>query len=306
MRKLIVILVCICSFNDPVYAASVNVVTTLSTFADLVSEIGGDHVEVANVAFPKFNPHFIQPRPSHVLKVKRADLFVHAGLDLELWRGPLLDAAGNRDVRPGNRGDLDLSLGVALLEVPDRKQSRAEGDIHLFGNPHYWLDPANAKIMAANIANKLSEIDPAHADDYNNRLSLFHERIDRKMAEWLTRMEPYKGYELLGYHNQWPYVVKFLGLRMEHFLEPKPGVPPGPRQLEFLTEHAKTSNVYGIVQAVYFPDRAVKTLSKRTGLAVVKLSQNVGDTPQVQDYISILEYDVSQLVTLFEGLAAHD
>ena len=306
MRKLLAILVCICSFNDAVYAASITVVTTLSTFADLVEEIGGDHVKVAHIAFPKFNPHFIQPRPSDVLKVKRADLFVHAGLDLELWRAPLLDAAGNRDVRPGNRGDLDLSRGVALLEVPDRKQSRAEGDIHLFGNPHYWLDPSNAKIMAANIAEKLSEMDPAHADDYNNRLSLFHERIDRKTAEWLTRMEPYKGYELLGYHNQWPYLTHFLGLTMDRFFEPKPGVPPGPRQLNLLTEHAKTSKVYGIVQAVYFPDRAVKTLSKRTGLAVVKLSQNVGDTPKVQDYISMLEYNVSQLVSLFESQSAHD
>ena len=306
VRKSFTILFCLCLCSGPVFAASIKAVATLSTFADLVKEIGGDHVEVAHIAFPKFNPHFIQPRPSDVLKVKRADLFVHAGLDLELWRDPLLVAAGNRYVRPGSRGDLDLSRGVALLEVPDRKQSRAEGDIHLFGNPHYWLDPANAKIMAANIADKLSEIDPANADDYYARLSLFHARIDRKTAEWLSRVEPYKGYELLGYHNQWPYLMHFLGLKMEYFLEPKPGVPPGPKHLEFLTEYAKSLKVYGLAQAVYFPDRAAKALSKRTGVAVVKLSQNVGDTPKVQDYISMLEYNVSQLVGLFESQSAHD
>lgn len=306
MRKSFAILFCLFLCGGPVFAAPIKVVATLSTFANLVEEIGGDHVKVDHIAFPKFNPHFIQPRPSDVLKIKRADLFVHAGLDLELWRDPLLIAAGNRDVRPGSRGDLDLSRGVALLEVPDRKLSRAEGDIHLFGNPHYWLDPANAKIMAANIAEKLSEIDPANADDYRRRLLLFHGRIDRKTAEWLSRMAPYQGHELLGYHKQWPYLMHFLGLRMDYFLEPKPGIPPGPKHLEFLIDYAKTSKVRGIVQAVYFPDRAAKTLSKRTGLAVVKLSQNVGDTPKVGDYISMIEYDLSQLVTLFERLSNHD
>lgn len=299
MRNLFAVLFCLCLCGGPVFAAPLKVVTTLSTFANLVEEIGGDHVQVVHIAFPKFNPHFIQPRPSDILKVKRADIFVHAGLDLELWRGPLLDAAGNRGVRPGSPGDLDLSRGVALLEVPDRKLSRAEGDIHLFGNPHYWLSPANVKIMTANIADKLSELDPANAGDYREKASLFQARIDEKTKEWLSRIEPYKGYEVLGYHKQWPYLMRFLGLTMEQYLEPKPGVPPGPKHLEFLTDYAKSAKAHCIVQAVYFPDRASKTLSKRTGLAVVKLSQNVNDTPKVKDYIAILDYNVDQFVTLF-------
>lgn len=306
MFKSYTFLFCLILSSASVFAAPLKVVTTLSTFANLVEEIGGEHVDVVNIAYPKFNPHFVQPRPSDVLKVKKAALFVHAGLDLELWRGPLLNAAGNRNIRPGTRGDLDLSRGVVLLEVPDRKQSRAEGDIHLYGNPHYWLDPANGKIMAWSIGEKLSELDPANADMYRAKVAAFHTRIDEKVEEWLARMAPYKGYEVLGYHKQWPYVVNFLGLKMENYLEPKPGVPPGPKHLDFLTSYAESESVYGIVQAVYFPDRASKTLSKRTGLAVVKLSQNVGDTSKVQSYVAMMEFNVGQFVALFESVASDD
>ena len=144
-------------------------------------------------------------------------------------------------------------------------------------------------------------MDPANAGDYRENASRLQARIDEKTKDWLLRIEPYKGHEVLGYHKQWPYLMDFLGLTMEQYLEPKPGVPPGPKHLEFLTGYAKSSEAHCIVQAVYFPDRASKTLSKRTGLPVVKLSQNVGDTPAVKDYIAILEYNVDQFVTLFES-----
>ena len=281
--------------------ADLNVVTTLSTFSSIAEEIGGENIKVSYIAPPKFNPHFIEPRPSDVLKVKRAEVFVHAGLDLELWRQPLLNAAGNREVMPGGRGDLDLAVGIALLEIPTRALSRAEGDIHLFGNPHYWLDPHNAKILASTIANKFTVLDPANGAAYAQNLRAFHASLDKKMVEWAARMAPYEGYEVLGYHRQWPYLMAYLGLRMTQYLEPKPGVPPGPKQLSFLTQYAESSGVHGIVQAVYFSDRASKTLAKRTGLTLVKLSQNVGDTPAATDYVGMLEYNVAQLTSMFEG-----
>ncbi|MBI1992501.1 MAG: zinc ABC transporter substrate-binding protein, partial [Candidatus Omnitrophica bacterium] len=162
-------------------AERLKVVATLSTFADLAETIGGEHVEVSSIASPKFNPHFIEPKPSDVLKVKRADLFVHAGLDLELWRWPLVDAAGNREVMPGAAHELDLSRGIELLEVPSRPLSRLEGDIHLYGNPHYWLQPENAKTMARAIAEKLSALDPAHAGDYRKSLDAFLARLQEKI-----------------------------------------------------------------------------------------------------------------------------
>ncbi len=282
-------------------AAPLNVAATTATFADLVKTIGGDYVEVSYIAPPKFNVHFIEPRPSDVMKVKKADAFAHAGLDLELWSAPLRDAAGNRRVMKGGAGDLDLSRGVALLEVPDRAVSRAEGDIHLFGNPHYWQNPANARIMAATIAQKLSELDAAHAADFAKKFATFQAKLDAKIAEWQAKLAPYKGQEVIGYHNEWPYLMQFLGLTMGQFLEPKPGIPPGPKQLGALTDYAKSDKVRGIVTSVYYSDKATKTLSKNTGLGFVTLSQNVGDVPAATDYFAMFDYNTEQLAGLFAG-----
>jgi len=277
-------------------AKRLNVVTTLPTFADLVKTVGGDHVAVSAIASPKFNPHFIEPKPSDVLKVKRAELFIHAGLDLELWRGPLLDAAGNTRLFPGGPGELDLSQGIELLEVPGRAVTRAEGDIHIYGNPHYWVDPENAKIMARTIADKLSALDPTHEPEYHQNLQNFLGRLDRKIVEWHARLAPYQGQELVGYHNEWPYFMRFAGLRMEHFLEPKPGIPPTPQQIEFIERYAKEHHVRAIVQATYFPTRAAETLARRAGMNVTLLCQSVGEVPEASDYVAMTEYNVTQLI----------
>ncbi len=296
--RILIGMACMVAGGLPTGAAEMrlNVVATLSTFADLVRTIGGEHVQVSSIASPKFNPHFIEPKPSDVVKVKRADLFVHAGLDLELWRGPLLDAAGKTALFPGGVGELDLSQGIALLEVPGRAVSRAEGDIHIYGNPHYWTDPENAKQMAKTIADKLSSLDPEHAADYQQHLQAFVTRLDEQIRSWHARLAPYQGQELVGYHNEWPYLMRFTGLRMEHFLEPKPGIPPTPQQVEFLQRYATEHHVRAIVQATYFPVQAAQTLAKRTGMKVILLCQNVGEVPEASDYVATVEYNVSQLI----------
>lgn len=281
---------------SPSAETTLQVAATLSTFADLVKTVGGDHVAVTHIAPPTFNPHFIEPKPSDVLAVKRADLFVHAGLDLELWRWPLVDAAGNASVRPGGPGELDLSQGIALLEVPDRVLSRAEGDIHIYGNPHYWLDPQNAKTMAANICAKLTEIDPQHEQDYVRNLAVFSARLDDNIKHWRERLEPFKGIELVGYHKSWPYLMRFADLRMEQCLEPKPGIPPTPRQRRFLEEYTNGRSIGIIVQETYYPTRASKALAKAIGADVVLLCQNVGEVPEVSDYVALLDYNINQLV----------
>jgi len=275
------------------------VVATLSTFADLTRTIGGEHVEVSSIASPRFNPHFIEPKPSDVLKTKRADLLVHAGLDLELWRGPLLDAAGNMRLFPGQPGELDLSLGIALLEVPTRPVSRAEGDIHLYGNPHYWMNPENAKQMARAIYTKLSTLDRDHEPDYQRNLQRFLARLDQEIAEWRSRLAPYQDLELVGYHNEWPYLMRFAGLRMEQYLEPKPGIPPTPKQFEFLERYVQKNHISVIVQSTYFPTTASESLAKRTGVKVLLLCQNVHEVPHASDYIAMIDHNINQLI---EGL----
>jgi len=273
-----------------------NVVTTLSTFGDLVQAIGGEEVQVISIASPKFNPHFIEPKPSDVLKTKRAALFVHAGLDLELWRWPLLDAAGNTRLFQGQPGELDLSRGIPLLEIPTRPLSRAEGDIHLYGNPHYWLSPENVKTMAQAVCDKLCAIDPQHQDTYHANLRAFLARLDRKMAEWRSALAPYNGREVVGYHNSWVYLMDFAGLRMNHFLEPKPGIPPTPQQVQFITQHITQQQIPAIVQESFFPSQTAKTIAKRTGAQVVLLCQNVREVPACSDYIAMMDYNVQQLI----------
>ncbi len=282
-------------------AQPLRVVATLSVFADLVKQVGGENVEVSTVASPRFNPHFVECKPSDVLKVKKADLLVHGGLDLEAWRGPLLDAAGNPDLFSGGKGELDLSVGIPLLEVPDRPLSRLMGDIHLYGNPHYWLNPENAKIMARAIAAKLSEIDPAHADAYQKRLADFLSRLDQKIAQWKQAAAPIRGKEAIAYHNEWPYLADFLGIKIEQFLESKPGIPPSPKHIGFLEEYIRSHNIRAIVQPTYFPRSASEELAKRTGAKVVTLCQNLGELPETKDYFSFIDYDVRQMVEALGG-----
>ncbi|MDO8730307.1 MAG: metal ABC transporter substrate-binding protein [Candidatus Omnitrophota bacterium] len=305
MRKTIAILLAVIGTWAPVSPArgepAIRVAATLSSFADLVKQIGGDRVEVSTIAPPRFNPHFIEPRPSDVLKVKKADLLVHGGLDLEAWRGPLLDAAGNPDLFPGGKGELDLSRGIPLLEVPDRQLSRLDGDIHLFGNPHYWTSPENGRIMARAIAGKLSEIDPTHAEEYRKRLADFLTRLDGKIAEWKQLSSSVRGKEVIGYHNEWPYLMEFVGVKLEQFLEPKPGIPPSPKHLGFLENYMKERGIKVIIQPTYFPKSSSEVLARRTGATVVILCQSVKELPEASDYIAFVDYNVRQLVRALEG-----
>ena len=277
-------------------AAPLKVTTTLSSYADIAKAVGGDFVEVKYVAPPRFNPHFIEPRPSDVLKVKYADLFVHSGLDLEAWRGPLVDAAARAEIRQSGNRQLDLSTGVALLEVPDRAISRSEGDIHLYGNPHYWLDPRNGKIIAQELAVKLSELDPEHKSDYDKNLSAFTAALDSKMAQWNQLMTPFRGQELIGYHNEWVYLMNYAGLTMKQFLEPKPGIPPTPKQVEFISEYIRSHKLKGIVQASFNSNDAAESIAASTGAKVVLLSQNVGEQPESSSYIAMIDYNISKLL----------
>lgn len=277
------------------------VVTTLSSYADIAKSIGGELVDVKYVASPKFNPHFIEPRPSDVLRVKNSDLFIHSGLDLEAWRGPLLDAAARADIRQSGERQLDLSLGIKILEVPDHVVSRAEGDIHIFGNPHYWLDPENGKIIANEIASKLAMIDAQHRDEYEKNLATFTNTLDKKIEEWKRELLPYQESEVIGYHNEWLYLMSFSGLSMKYFLEPKPGIPPTPQQAEFIKKYIKEHKIREIVQATFNPSDAGEMVAKETNSKLLVLCQNVGELPQASDYISMIDYNISQIVEAFKN-----
>lgn len=276
--------------------SKVRIVSTLSTFADVAKTIGGDRVEVSFVASPKFNPHFIEPRPNDVFKVKKADLFVHGGLDLEVWRDALVDAAGRSEIRRGGSRELDLSIGVALLEVPTGQVSRSEGDIHQYGNPHYWIDPRAASVMAQRLTVKLIEIDPDGAVLYQKNLAVFSGELEEKIVGWQHLARPVQGRRVVGHHNEWRYLMDFLGVKMEAFLEPKPGIPPTPRHLEDVLAQVQSENLRVVVRASFNPADAAEFVVKRSGGIVVELCQNVGERPEADSYLAMIDYNVKTLV----------
>lgn len=275
------------------------VVTTLSTFASLAKEIGGDYVDVYSISPGKFNPHFYEPKPSDVLKTQRADLFIHAGLDLELWRFPLVDAAGNPDIFPGGKKELDMSKRISLLETPQKQPTRLQGDIHIYGNPHYWVDPRNGAVMAENIARKLEELDPQHRDNYVKNLSMFLKKLDKKIVSWKTELKAIKGKEVVAYHNEWVYFTEFVGIKLTQYLEPKPGISPTPKHLAFMEEYIKKNNIKAIIQPTYFPKNYSETLAKRSGVKVVILVHNVGEIKGTEDYFAFFDFNVRELKEAF-------
>jgi zinc/manganese transport system substrate-binding protein len=277
------------------------VVATQSTFASLVKEIGGSDVSVSYVASPKFNVHFIEPKPSDVLKLKRADLFVHGGLDLELWREPLVDAAGNMRIKSGGSGELDLSQGVRLLGIPRGTLTRAAGDIHIYGNPHYWFDPENIKIMVTAVARKLSDIKPDRMDEYKERLARFVARLEERTHHWKGISREILSKEIVAYHNSWPYLAEFAGVKLEKFLEPKSGIPPTPKHIKMLERYMEERNISVIVQSTFYGRGPADSLAKRTDAQVVFLCQNVGEIPECTDYISLMDYNIAHLVEALSG-----
>ena len=170
------------------------VVATLPDLSDIARQVGGDKVEVSSIAVGFQDPHYVDPKPSFVVKLNKADVFIQVGLDLEIgWVPPLLNQARNSRVQPGGPGYIDASQGIDILQRPTRQLSRAEGDIHIYGNPHYWMDPLNGKIIAAHVAEAFSQLRPEWASAFRQRSQDFAERVDKANREWQARMAPFRG-----------------------------------------------------------------------------------------------------------------
>jgi len=276
-------------------AGPIKVVATQAMYADIVKQIGKDKVDVKFVAPPKFNVHFIQPKPSDVRNVAHADLVVYTGLDLEEWWGPLLEAAGKPDFFPGRERSVDMSRGIRLLNIPDHPLSRAEGDIHLFGNPHFTMSPENVKVMAGTVLEKLKDIDPADSSFYEENEKMFLTHLDQKMAEWKALCATCRDKEIISYHEDIAYFADFLGIKAEKFLEPKPGIPPTPKHLEYLQEFIKSHNIKAIVMPTYYPHDAAEDLTKKIGGKVVTICQNLGEVPGTEDVFSFFDYNFKQI-----------
>lgn len=276
-------------------AGPVKVVTTTTDLKSIAEFIGGNKVSVSSIATGYQNPHFVDPKPSYIISLSKADMFVTVGLDLETgWSPQLLTSSRNNKIQKGSPGYVDASTGVTLYQVPS-SVNRAEGDIHIYGNPHYWLDPINGKVIARNIANGLERVDPANKAIYEANLQAFNSRIDTKMKEWQTKMAPFKGSKIIAYHNEWVYFETRFGLQIVDFMEPKPGIPPSPSQLVKVIKEVKANNIKVIISSPYFTTSSSDVVAKQTGAKTLTLATSVGAFDSVKDYFGLFDYNIYQL-----------
>jgi zinc/manganese transport system substrate-binding protein len=275
--------------------AQLKVVTTLTDLQSIVRLIGGDQVDAFAIASGFQNPHFVDPKPSYILKLAHADVFVTVGLDLEIgWVPPLLNSARNAKIQKGGDGYVDGSVNIPLLQVPT-SASREQGDIHIYGNPHYWLDPLNGKIIAKNICDGLARVDPDHRAMFEANLKKFNETIDAKTKEWTAKMRPFAGAKIIAYHNEWPYFEQRFGLKIVDFLEPKPGIPPTPSQLLKVINEIKRDHIKMIITSPYFNTDSADLVARNTGAKVVTLATSVGANDKIKNYYDLFDYDVAQI-----------
>ena len=219
-----------------------------------------------------------------------------AGLELEIgYLPPLLDQSRNEKIRPGAAGYLDASIGCDILERPIAVVTRAMGDVHPFGNPHYWLDPNNGRILARAIAAKLSALDPAGASEYKANLAAFDAKIAEAEQRWDAMLGPYAGTELVTYHNSWPNFLKRFRLKAAGYIEPKPGIPPTPSHTVEIINMMRERKLPVILMEPYFDDKTPRAVADKTGAKLLRFIPSVGGVPAAKDYISLFDYDVKLL-----------
>jgi zinc/manganese transport system substrate-binding protein len=278
-------------------AADLRVFSCEPEWASLVKELAGDHAEVFSATTAQQDPHHIQARPSLIARMRRADLVVCTGAELEIgWLPVLLRRGGNPRVQPGSDGYFEAANYVPLLEVP-RRLDRAEGDVHPKGNPHIQLDPHNIERIAPALSQRLAKLDPAHAADYRKRLDDFTRRWQAAVQRWEKEAEPLRDMPIVVHHKSWVYLNQWLGLREVGSLEPKPGVPPTSGHLAELLETLKVTPAKAVIRAPFQDARPSEWLSKQVpGLVVIEMPYTVGGSAQASDLFGLFDASVALLL----------
>ena len=283
-------------------SAALKVVTSTEDLAALAREVGGEKLSVESIARGYQDPHFVEAKPSFILRLHSADLLIVVGRELEIgWLPPLLQQSRNEKIQPGSRGYLDASLTVKILDIPTGQITRAMGDVHPLDNPHYWLDPGNGRRIAQAIQAKLSELQPADAPFFAQRFADFDKRLGEAEKKWDAAMAPYKGTKIVTYHRSWPNFVERFGLDVIGYVEPKPGIPPSPQHTLDLIGEMKKVKASIILVEPYFDLKTPQSVARETGARVVVLSPSVGSEKTITDYIGLFEYDVNLLLAALKA-----
>jgi ABC-type Zn uptake system ZnuABC Zn-binding protein ZnuA len=290
----------------PVRAAGpLNVVTTTQDSASIAQEVGGDKIKVTPLAKGYQDPHFVEAKPSFVLILNKANLLIVVGRDLEIgWLPPLITQSRNPKIQPGAEGYLDPSNSAKILEMPTGSITRAEGDVHPLGNPHYWLDPDNGRRMAKAIEAKLSAMDPPNAAYYAQREEDFEKRLTAAEQRWKAQMAPYKGLKVVTYHRSWANFADAFGLNVIGYVEPKPGIPPTPQHTLDVINAMKAQNVKVIMVEPYFDTKTPNSIASNTGAKVLVIPPSVGGIPAASDYFKLFDTDIAMLVDAVKATGA--
>lgn len=285
--------------------AAAYVVTSTEDLAAITREVGGDKVKVDSIGRGYQDPHFVEAKPSFILKLYRCDLLVLVGRELEIgWLPPLIQQSRNSRIQVGAKGYLDASLHAKILEIPTGQITRAMGDVHPQGNPHYWLDPENGHAIARDILEKLVELRPDDRAYFEQRFTDFEKRLTEAEKRWEELMAPYKGIDLVTYHRSFPNFTDRFGLDIVGYVEPRPGIPPSPSHTLDLINEMKRLKVKLILVEPYFDLKTPDAIGRETGARVLVFPPSVGGVKEVTRYIQLFDYDVNLLLSAIKEVGA--
>jgi len=285
--------------------AKLNVIAATQDLASIAAEVGGDRITIDSIAKGYQDPHFVEAKPSFILKLQKADVLIVVGRELEIgWLPPLIQQSRNGKIQQGAEGYLDASIGAQILEVPTGQVTRAEGDVHPLGNPHYWLDPENGKRIAKEIGDKFSQLRPGDRAYFDQRVTDFTSRLDAAEKRWLAMMAPYKGTKMVSYHRSFPNFAERFGLNIVGYVEPRPGIPPTPQHTLDLINLMKQQNVKLVLVEPYFDMKTPNAIGRDTGAQVLVVPPSVGGTKEVTDYFKLFDYDIALVVNAIKQSGA--
>ena len=306
MTRHVATLVAVSALMMPAAASAQSKLTIVATTEDLASlarEVGGDHVNVEAIARGYQDPHFVEAKPSFILKLQKADVLIVVGRELEIgWLPPLILQSRNAKVQVGAEGYLDASQNVRILDIPTGQITRAMGDVHPLGNPHYWMDPENGRLIAREIAGKLTQFRTGDRAYFEQRLADFNRRLTEAETRWYADMAPYKGTKIVTYHRSFPNFAERFGLEIVGYVEPRPGIPPSPAHTLDLIQKMKRLNIKLVLVEPYFDLKTPEAIGRATGAQVLVMPPSVGGVKEATDYLALFDYNIRLLVNAIKAV----
>jgi zinc/manganese transport system substrate-binding protein len=276
--------------------AQLKVVTSSTDLYDIATAVGGDRIKATHIEQGYQDPHFVEAKPSFILQLQKADVFAFVGMDLEVgWMGPLIDGARNSKIRPGGSGYVDVSKAITALDQPQGKLDRSQGDVHPYGNPHYWLDPDNGRKIARLFKQKFTELDKGNAAIYERNELAFREKLNEAEKTWAPLVAQIKGKPVVAWHTSWRYFAEYNGMNIVAFMEPKPGVPPSASHLASVIAKIRETGAKAIVMEPFYDRKVGDMVAKQTGAKLLVLPTSVEGVKAAKDYISLITYNLTQL-----------